>query len=102
MILRLLTITALAIFGIATPAQAAKGKKGKKKGVQSEQVLARFDRDHNGKIDGKEATRVEGVYAALAALDADHDGKLSESELAGAKVGTAPAKGGKKKKKSAQ
>lgn len=94
--IRILAFASLALFVIAVPAQAAKGTKGKK-GARPGRVLARFDRDHNGKIDGKEATRVQAAYAALAKLDTDHNGELSESELAAAKI-PAGGKGGKKKK----
>lgn len=98
MITRLLVLSSIALFGITAPAHAGKGKKGKK-GPDAGVVLARFDRDNNGKIDGKEATRLAGLYAALATLDTDKDGKLSESELAAAKIdSSAAAKGGKKKK----
>ncbi len=96
MTLRILTIASLALFVIAAPAQAAKGKKGKK-GADSGRVLSRFDRDHNGTIDGTEVARVQGAFAALATLDTDHNGQLSESEIAGAKI--TATKGGKKKKK---
>jgi hypothetical protein len=96
MILRLLTFTSLALFVIAAPAQAAKGNKGKK-GAHAGRVLARFDRDHNGTIDGAEVAHVQAVYAALAALDTDKNGVLSESEIAAAKI-PAGGKGGKKKK----
>src|SRR5436309_3287602 len=96
MILRLLTLTSLALFAVA--AQAAKGNKGKK-GANSGRVLARFDRDHNGVIDGAEVAHVQAVYAALYALDTDHNGQLSESEIAAAKV---PAGGRGAKKKAAQ
>ena len=95
MILRLLTLTSLALFVIAAPAQAAKGNKGKK-GANSGRVLARFDRDHNGVIDGEEVAHIQAVHAALVALDTDHNGQLSESEIAAAKI-PAGGKGAKKK-----
>lgn len=98
MIIRTLTIISLAFCIAAVPAQAAKAGKGKK-GAKSGRVLVRFDRDHNGTIDGAEVARVQAAYTALAALDTDKNGELSETELAAAKV---PAgKGGKKKDKSA-
>ena len=95
MTIRLLSVVALALFGIAAPAHAGKAKKGAKGG----RALAALDKDHNGAIDGKEATRAQAVYAALAALDSDHNGQLSDSEIAAAKV--VAGKGGKKKKKAA-
>ncbi len=95
-----IALATLAVLGFAAPAQAGKGKKG---GAQAERVLGRLDRDHNGKIDGKEATRAEAIYAALAPLDTDHNGQLSESELSAAKVPTPDtATAGKKKKKKIQ
>ncbi len=96
MILRTLAITSLALFVVAAPAQAGKGKKGKK-GATSGRVLAHFDRDHNGMIDGAEVAKVQAVYAALAALDTDKNGQLSDAEVAAAKI-PAGGKGGKKKK----
>lgn len=96
MILRTLAITSLALFVVAAPAQA-KGKKGKKGGASSK-VLSHLDKDHNGTIDGAEATKAQAIYAALYALDTNHDGQLSESELAAAKIQAGGKKGGKKKK----
>ena len=96
MTIRLLAIASLALFAIATPAHAAKTKKGAK---GSSRALAHLDKDQNGTIDGKEATRAQAVYAALAALDADHNGQLSDSEIAAAKIAPAgKGKSGKKKK----
>ena len=87
----ILTLAALLYF--SAPANAADGKKGKRAGAG--RMLGRFDRNGDGKIDGKEAEHVRGIYSALAALDTDHDGKLSYSEVAAAKVQT-----GKRKKKT--
>jgi hypothetical protein len=93
-----IALASIALLGISAPAHAGKGK-GKKGAGNSARVLSHLDRDHNGVIDGKEATRAEAVYAALAALDTDHNGQLSESELAAAKIPTGDAaKGGKRKK----
>lgn len=97
MIIRILTLASLALFVAAAPAQAAKGKKGKK-GGDSGRVLARFDHDHNGTIDGAEVARLQGAFSALATLDTDHNGQLSESEVSSAKI--TAGKGGKKKKKN--
>ena len=97
MTIRLLTIASLALFGISSPAHAAKGKKGAK----GSRALAHLDKDQNGAIDGKEATRAQALYAALAPLDTDHNGQLSDSEIAAAKV-TASGKGKGAKKKKAQ
>lgn len=95
MTIRLLTIASLALFIAAAPAQA--GGKGKK-GAGSARVLQHIDRDHNGVIDGKEATRATAMYAALYALDTNHDGQLSSEELAAAKIPTDTKGKGKKKK----
>ena len=97
MIIRILTLASLALFVAAAPAQAAKGKKGKK-GADSGRMLARFDHDHNGTIDGTELAKLQGAFSALGALDTDHNGQLSESEVAAAKI--TAGKGGKKKKKN--
>ena len=95
MILRILTLTSLALFVIAAPAQAGKGNKGQK-GGHSARVLAHFDKDHNGVIDGQEVAHIQAVYAALAVLDTDKNGELSESEVTAAKIPVG-GKGGKKK-----
>jgi Ca2+-binding EF-hand superfamily protein len=94
MILRHLAIAFLALCVIAVPVQAAKAGKGRK-GAKSGRILNRFDRDHNGAIDGAEVAHVQAAYAGLAALDTDKNGELSESELAAAKIPT--GKGAKKK-----
>ena len=94
MILRLLTLASLALLIAAAPAQAAKADKGKKGGAR---VLARFDRDHNGTIDGQESVRLQASFAALTALDIDSNGQLSDTEIAAAKIPMSK-KGGKKKK----
>ena len=77
---------------MAVPADAA-GKK-KRNRAHEGQMLSRFDRNADAKIDGQEAERVRAAFSDLSALDTDHDGKLSDSEISAAKV---PA--GKRKKK---
>ena len=91
----LLMGAALTAWAVQAPAQAAKGTKGAKGGAKSGRLLARFDRDHNGTIDGQEVERLQAVYDSLAALDIDHNGKLSESEISAAKIPVGK-KGGKK------
>lgn len=86
MILRSLALAALAFAIVTAPAEAAKGAKGQKGGAKTGRFLARFDRDHNGVIDGEEVARLQAVYTSLAALDTDHNGQLSETEIAAAKV----------------
>ena len=94
MILRLLATASLALFVVTAPAFAAKGNKGKK-GPKPGRVLARFDRDRSGTIDGQEVARVQAAFASLTALDTDNNGQLSEAEIAAAKV-PVRKKGGKK------
>jgi hypothetical protein len=96
-ILSILTIVALSI-AITAPAQAAKpGKKGKKGGAD---LLATYDKDGNGKIDGDEVTALKADFTAgkpeVKALDTNNDGTLSDEEIAAA--GGKKNKKGKKKK----
>ena len=79
------------------PAFAAKadGKKAKKLAA----LIAKYDKDGNGVIDGDERDALRKDFAAnptgeLAEFDTDHDGKLSDEEIAAIKM---PAAGGKKK-----
>ncbi len=75
---------------------AAKAKKNKKAGgPPTAQILARFDRNHDGVLDAGEAAHVRHVFEALQSLDTDKDGKLSDSEITAAKV----AKKGERRKK---
>jgi hypothetical protein len=94
MILRTLALSLLALAIAAAPAEAAKAGKGKKGGRH----LTRFDRDHNGAINGEEVARVQAAYARLAALDTDKNAELSESELAAAEVPVSKRGKGAKKK----
>ena len=93
-ILSILTIAALSL-AITAPAQAGKGKKDKKGGAD---VLATYDKNGNGKIDGEEVDALKKDFAAgkpeLKALDTNKDGSLSDEEIAAA------GGGGKKKKKN--
>lgn len=68
---------------------------GKKRQPSAGQVLGRFDRDQNGKVDGKESGRLKTVYAALSSLDKDHNGQLSDDEIAAASVEQSERKGSK-------
>ena len=89
--LSILTIVALGIL-ITAPAQAGGGKKKNKGGAD---VLATYDKNANGKIDGEEVDALKKDFAAgkpeVKALDTNHDGTLSDEEIA--------AVGGKKHKK---
>lgn len=93
-ILSILTVVALSLV-IAAPAQAGKGKKNK----GGADILATYDKNGNGKIDGEEVDALKKDFAAgkpeLKALDTNGDGTLSDEEIAA--VG---GKGGKKKKKN--
>ena len=91
-ILSILTIAALSL-AFTLPAQAGKG--GKKKNKGGADILATYDKDANGKIDGEEVDALKKDFAAgkpeLKALDTNNDGTLSDEEIA--------AIGGKQKKK---
>jgi len=70
----------------ATPwgTQAAE-RKGKVKRINA--VLAKYDTNHNGFIDGKEMDAIRKAYAAdpdgeLSEYDTNHDRKLSDAEIA--------------------
>ncbi len=91
-ILSILTIAALSL-SLTVPAEAGKkGKKGKKGGAD---ILATYDKNSNGKVDGDEVEALKKDFAAgkpeLKALDTNNDGSLSDEEVA--------AVGGKQKKK---
>ena len=68
---------------------------GKKRQPSAGQILGRFDRDQNGKVDGKESERLKTLYATLAALDKDHNGQLSDEEIATDSVEQSARKGSK-------
>jgi Ca2+-binding EF-hand superfamily protein len=91
-ILSILTIAALSL-AFTLPAQAGKG--GKKKNKGGADILATYDKNGNGKIDGDEVDALKKDFAAgkpeLKALDTNNDGTLSDEEIA--------AIGGKHKKK---
>ena len=91
---RILTILTIAALGVAStaPAQAGKGKGKKNKGAD---ILATYDKDGNGKIDGAEVDAIRADFKAgkpeVVALDTNKDGTLSDEEIAAA--------GGKKHRK---
>ena len=91
-ILSILTIVALSL-AITAPAQAGKGKKNK----GGADLLATYDKDGNGKIDGAEVDAIRADFKAgkpeVKALDTNNDGTLSDEEIA-----AAGGKHGKKKK----
>jgi hypothetical protein len=74
-------------------------KKAQKKAVK--QVLAQYDKNNNGIIDGEEVDAVKKGYASepngiLKRFDTNSDGKLDDTEIAAIHMGK---KGGKSKKK---
>jgi hypothetical protein len=75
--------TFAALLSLGIQAEAAAGKKNQR---TTGRALGRFDRNHDLKIDGKEAERLRGLYSSLSSLDTDHNGQLSDSEIAAAKV----------------
>ena len=80
-ILSILTIVALSL-AITAPAQAGKGKKNK----GGADLLATYDKDGNGKIDGAEVDAIRADFKAgkpeVKALDTNNDGTLSDEEIA--------------------
>jgi hypothetical protein len=91
-ILIILTIVALGL-SFTIPAQAAKPGKEGRKGRKA--LLATYDKNSNGKIDGEEVDALKKDFAAgkpeLKSLDANNDGTLSDEEIG--------AVGGKQRKK---
>ena len=96
----LLIAAAIAAFGSVplTDASAAKadGKKAK--------LIAKYDKNGNGIIDGEEKEALRKDFAAnpkgeLKAFDKDGDGKLSDEEIAAIKPGSGAKSGEKKGKK---
>ena len=87
---------------LATPAFAAKGanKEEKKAARQTNKsVLATYDKNSNGVIDGDEVEALRKAFetdASLKALDTNKDGKLDDTEIAAVKA--AGGKGAGKKK----
>jgi len=77
-------------------ADKANGKKAK--------LIAKYDTNKNGILDGDEIKAVQDDYAKdkngeLKAFDKDGDGKLSNEEVAAIKPGSGKAKGGEAKSK---
>ena len=96
---RILSILTIVAFSLAITA-SAEAKKGGKKGKKgSADILATYDTNGNGRIDGDEVDALRKDFAAgkpeLKALDRNNDGTLSDDEIAA--IG---AKHGKKKKKN--
>jgi hypothetical protein len=94
-----ISISALSLFAISDASAAkADGKKAK--------LIAKYDKNGNGIIDGEEKEALRKDFAAnpngeLKAFDKDADGKLSDEEIAAIKPGSGKGKsaGQKAKKK---
>ncbi|MBI4661552.1 MAG: hypothetical protein HY735_22245 [Verrucomicrobia bacterium] len=100
--LLLACLLGLLVCSSAVAGQGAKRARGKKaeQAVPIQQVLKRFDKDANGKIDGAEADALRKAFdgpkhAALKALDKNGNGKLDDAEIAAIQA----AKQGKKQKR---
>lgn len=97
---RILTILIVAALSLTLTSPASAGKGGKKGGRKAmAELLATYDKDANGKIDGAEVDELKKDFAAgkasAKALDTNADGSLSEDEIAAAGA----KKKGKKKNK---
>lgn len=106
--------TSIIVFSLPNSAEAAKGDGARRAAKGDRQrpamQLNRFDRDQNGRIDGKESEALRRNFERMKdhpilKLDSNHDGSLSDAEIAAAKIPEgAPARkarGERKKKKSA-
>jgi hypothetical protein len=96
-----LLLCAAGLLVLAIPASVHAGgnpdKKAAKKAVKA--ILAQYDKNGNGIIDGDEVDAVKKAYAAdpngpLKQFDTNADGKLDDTEIAAIHAG----KGGKNKK----
>ena len=89
------------LLGLALPATALAGKGARRdkgaaaeknqKAVTAQQVLKRFDKNGDGKIEGAEAEALRKVFNgkrhdALRAFDKNSDGKLDDAEIAAIKA----------------
>jgi Ca2+-binding EF-hand superfamily protein len=98
--LRLIPVAAaIASLVFAPVALAAKGDGPKAK------AMAKYDLNHDGKLDEAELAALQKDFAAapkgdLAKFDTDHDGKLSADELAKVVPGSGGKKGEKSEKKA--
>jgi hypothetical protein len=97
----LLCTAGLLALAIPASVQAAKNpdKKAAKKDLKA--IMAQYDTNKNGIIDGDEIAAVKKGYEAdktgpLKRFDTNNDGKLDDTEIAAIHGG----KGGKKKKKT--
>jgi EF hand len=92
--------TLCALFTLPAFASKADGKKAK--------LIAKYDKNGNGVIDGDEREAIRKDYAAnpngaLKAYDTNNDGKLTDEEIAAIKPGSgSPKSGGKTKAKKSK
>jgi hypothetical protein len=102
-----LLLSTAALLALALPASLHAGgdpdKKAAKKAAKA--VLAQYDTNSNGVIDGAEVDAVKKAYVAdpnglLKRYDTNADGKLDDTEIAAIHAGKG-GKGGKKKKAAA-
>jgi hypothetical protein len=98
-----LLLCAAGLLAFAVPASVHAGgnpdKKAAKKAVKA--IMAQYDKNSNGIIDGDEVGAVKKAYAAdpngpLKQFDTNADGKLDDTEIAAIHAGK--GKGGKNKK----
>ncbi len=96
-----LLLCAAGLLALALPASVHAGGNPDKKAAKkaAKQVLAQYDKNGNGIIDGDEVDAVKKAFAAdpngsLKQFDTNADGKLDDTEIAAIKAG----KGGKNKK----
>ena len=93
------------LLALALPASVHAGGNSDKKAAKkaAKEVLAQYDKNGNGIIDGDEVDAVKKAYAAepngiLKQFDTNADGKLDDTEIAAIKAGGKGA-GAKKKNK---
>ncbi len=91
-----LAVSSLILTPAALEAKAKPGKEGK--GPHHKAELARFDKNKNGSLDGKEIQMARADFDAMKALDKNSNGQLEDSELASVEI----KKAGKGDKKSAK
>jgi len=93
--MRILTTTCTFLLALATVSSAYAGEEGKKEhkkcdGKHREELLAKFDANHDGKLDDTEKAAARAAASAkikekrpeaFAKFDADKDGVLSKDEM---------------------
>lgn len=95
---RTLIVTGLCLAGLMAPAAMA-AKKPKKSDAGGAGVFAKYDANHDGKLDDGEKAAIKSALssdAALKVFDVNADGKLDDTEIAAIK----PEEMKRKKKKN--